>query len=197
MAGRFSLCADLEGELNFTVASMDRPKLELARSLLQEGSSLMSDSELTVRYAIAEDQKDWVAMWRKFLHDKPDEPGDRTTEEKNWSRIMDTTNPLRCLVGIDANGNKVGFILFVVFPFTWSVLDVCYLEDLFVAPEARRKGYARALIDALAEVGRKENWYKIFWMTEADNQPAQRLYDTVARRMDYLRYDLNLVTPSK
>lgn len=157
----------------------------------------MSDSELTVRYAIEADRKDWVAMWRKFLHDKPDEPGDRTTEEINWSRVMNPSNPLRCLIGVDADGKKVGFILFVVFPFTWSVLDVCYLEDLFVAPEARRKGYAKALIEALAEVGRKENWFKIFWMTEADNKPAQKLYNVVAQRMDYLRYDLNLRTPSK
>lgn len=155
----------------------------------------MPDHELTVRYAIPEDQEDWVTMWRKFLHDKPDEPGDRTTEEKNWSRILDPENPLRCLIGIDAHGKKVGFILFVVFPFTWSVLDVCYLQDLFVSPDARRKGYAKALIEALSEVGRKENWFKIFWMTEADNLPAQRLYNMIAQRMDYLRYDLNLGLP--
>ncbi len=157
----------------------------------------MSKSDLIVRYAVAEDQKDWAAMWRRFLHDKPNEPGDRTTEKKNWSRIMDSANPLRCLIGVDGDGNKVGFVLFVVFPFTWSVLDVCYLEDLYVSPDARRKGYASALMEALADVGRKENWYKIFWMTEADNHAAQRLYDTVAERMDYLRYDMNLTAPTK
>ena len=32
-------------------------------------------------------------------------------------------------------------------------------------------------------------------MTQPDNLTAQRLYERVAKRMDYLRYDLNICEP--
>ena len=32
----------------------------------------------------------------------------------------------------------------------------------------------------------------IYWHTEADNVPARRLYDRVARLIGYVRYDISL-----
>jgi GNAT superfamily N-acetyltransferase len=32
---------------------------------------------------------------------------------------------------------------------TWTIGNFCYLEDLFVAPNARNRGVARALIEAV------------------------------------------------
>jgi GNAT superfamily N-acetyltransferase len=85
-----------------------------------------------------------------------------------------------------------GFTLYVTLPFTWSRGEVCYLHDIFVRESARGRGHARAMIERLAAIGRERGWFKIFWMTEADNHRAQRLYDTVAKRMSYIRYDLPL-----
>jgi ribosomal protein S18 acetylase RimI-like enzyme len=86
-------------------------------------------------------------------------------------------------------------VLWNTFPFTWSRSDVAYLQDLYVAPQARGRGHAAALIEALAEIGRARGWYKIFWMTQGHNTAAQRLYDRVALRRDYIRYDLPLREP--
>ena len=61
--------------------------------------------------------------------------------------------------------------------------------------ESRGKGIAQAMIAHLRALGEKAGWFKIFWMTQHDNFTAQHLYDKVAKRMDYIRYDLNVSAP--
>jgi hypothetical protein len=47
-------------------------------------------------------------------------------------------------------------------------------------------------MEALAALGRREGWLKIYWMTQADNVTAQRLYDKLATRSPLVRYDMML-----
>lgn len=148
-----------------------------------------------VRAAIESDRAAFDEMWEDFVSAKPSEPGDRGMAATNWARVMDSGHPLRCIVALDAAGAPQGFTLFVQLPFTWSAGDVCYLEDIYVRPTSRGKGHAKAMIEHLKEIGSKGGWYKIFWMTEADNHAAQSLYEKVAVRMDYLRYDSVLSRP--
>jgi GNAT superfamily N-acetyltransferase len=80
----------------------------------------------------------------------------------------------------------------VLHPHSWSAQLVCYLEDLFVAPDARGSGTAQALIDALAARGRAEGWRRLYWHTHENNYRARALYDRVTPRTDYVRYDIPL-----
>jgi ribosomal protein S18 acetylase RimI-like enzyme len=143
----------------------------------------------TIRAARPDDRAAFLEMWDDFVQTDPNEPGDRGMGPVNWDRIMDPANPLSGLVA-EAEGAPVGFLLYVPLPFTWSQGDVCYLEDIYVHPGARGAGHAARMIAALAAIGRERGWYKIFWMTQAHNAAAQRLYDRVALRRDYIRYDL-------
>jgi GNAT superfamily N-acetyltransferase len=148
-----------------------------------------------VRPAEAQDRPAFLEMWQDFVSLAPDEPGNHSMGEKNWERIMDAATGLQCIVACDGDGTALGFTLFLAFPFTWSRGDACYLQDIFVRAEARGKGVAQAMIEHLRQLGLEAGWFKIFWMTQPDNFAAQRLYDKVARRMDYLRYDLNVGAP--
>ncbi len=148
-----------------------------------------------VRPAEAQDGPAFLDMWQDFVSTAPDEPGNHTMGEKNWERIMDPATGLQCIVAVDGDGLPLGFTLFLAFPFTWSRGDACYLQDIFVRADARGKGVAQAMIEHLRQLGLKAGWFKIFWMTQPDNFAAQRLYDKVAKRMDYLRYDLNVGAP--
>jgi GNAT superfamily N-acetyltransferase len=69
---------------------------------------------------------------------------------------------------------------------------VCYLEDIFVAPQTRGKGAGRALIERLAALGREAGWRRVYWHTHENNFRARRLYDQVVERTDYVRYDFDL-----
>jgi ribosomal protein S18 acetylase RimI-like enzyme len=67
-----------------------------------------------------------------------------------------------------------------------------FLDDLFVAPEARGSGAAEALIRAAAEHGRREGWTKLRWITAQDNARARKLYDRLAVATPWVTYDLDL-----
>ena len=72
--------------------------------------------------------------------------------------------------------------------------NVWVLYDLFVAPEARRKGVARALMDAGTELGKKSGaaWLKL--ETAHTNIPGQTLYESQGWHKDeeFLTYFLAL-----
>ena len=137
------------------------------------------------------DRDGFLAMWQAFTATAPDEPGNPEVGQLNFQRVMDG-GPLRGIVALDESKRLVGFALFLCFPFTWARGDACYLQDIFVTEEARGRGAAGVMIEHLVALGRAEGWFKIFWMTQPDNHSAQRVYERVAQRMDYLRYDLNI-----
>jgi ribosomal protein S18 acetylase RimI-like enzyme len=147
---------------------------------------------MTIRPLAPRDRDAFLAMWDDFVATDPDEPGNRSMGPANWARIEGGI--VEALVAADEDDGPIGFVLFSSFPFTWSQGDVCYMQDLYVAPQARGRGHAAALIAALAGIGRDRGWFKVFWMTQAHNATAQRLYDRVAqRKTNYVRYDLPLV----
>jgi ribosomal protein S18 acetylase RimI-like enzyme len=144
-----------------------------------------------IRPAGAADAPDWFAMWRDFTANGP-EPCAPDAADAAWRRVMDRSDPMKCLVALSGEDRVVGFVLYVTHAYSWSTRLVCYLLDLYVRPEERQQGLGRALIDALADIGREEGWLKIYWMTQADNAAARALYDKVAERSPLVRYDLYL-----
>lgn len=148
-----------------------------------------------VRPAENRDREAFLTMWADFVALAPGEPGNHAMGDMNWERFMDSRNGLRCIVAVDDQDQPCGFTIFLAFPFTWSTGDVCYLQDIFVNSESRGKGFARAMIAHLRAIGEQSGWFKIFWMTQHDNYTAQHLYDQVATRTDYVRYDLMVSPP--
>lgn len=68
----------------------------------------------------------------------------------------------------------------------------CYLEDMFVAPDARGRGIARALIDDLAALARAKGWRRLYWHADQANAPARRLYDSYVQADGHIRYRMVL-----
>jgi ribosomal protein S18 acetylase RimI-like enzyme len=95
------------------------------------------------------------------------------------------------LIARDDAGYAVGFA--TVF-WSWSTLRatrVGVMNDLFVAPEARGRGVAEALIDACLERCRERGASSLGWQTARDNHRAQALYERVGgRREEWVDYSL-------
>jgi GNAT superfamily N-acetyltransferase len=72
---------------------------------------------------------------------------------------------------------------------TWSVSDICYLEDLFVDHDARGLGAGRALIEAVYHAADRAGAGGVYWMTQEFNADGRALYDTLARRTSFIRYE--------
>ena len=62
------------------------------------------------------------------------------------------------------------------------------LNDLFVAPGARRRGIARLLLQSAAEFAREDGALRLELETDRDNAAAQSLY----RRVGWVEYDDSL-----
>jgi GNAT superfamily N-acetyltransferase len=65
--------------------------------------------------------------------------------------------------------------------------DVCYLQDLFTAPEARGLGVGRALIEHVYAEAAKAGSRRVYWQTHEAN-PARKLYDRIAKLTPFRRY---------
>lgn len=98
------------------------------------------------------------------------------------------------LLAIDAQGAALGFTQ--LYPLFSSVRATrkYLLNDLFVAPEARRLGVANALLDAAAAHGRAMGVSGLSLSTAHDNLAAQRLYESKGWVLDteFREYSLAL-----
>ena len=65
---------------------------------------------------------------------------------------------------------------------------VCYLEDLFVLPEARGQGVARRLIEAVFAAADETGASTVYWHTQEFNANGRALYDTLAHRTSFIVY---------
>ena len=74
------------------------------------------------------------------------------------------------------NETPVGFAVFFHNFSTWLGRPGLYLEDLFVKPEARGKGYGRALLVQLAKIARERCCGRMEWAVLNWNDPAIQFY---------------------
>jgi GNAT superfamily N-acetyltransferase len=65
-----------------------------------------------------------------------------------------------------------------------------YLDDLFVAPDARGQGAAEALFTEIDRLARSRDWAIVRWTTADDNYRARPVYDRVPARTTWITYDM-------
>ncbi|MFI6366571.1 GNAT family N-acetyltransferase [Nocardia sp. NPDC050630] len=62
---------------------------------------------------------------------------------------------------------------------TWTGVHGIYLEDLYVKPETRGKGYGKALLAALAEEAVAKGYSRVDWAVLTWNAPAIEFYKSI------------------
>jgi GNAT superfamily N-acetyltransferase len=87
------------------------------------------------------------------------------------------SEPKRAEVILAFEGDApVGFALFFHNYSTWLGRPGLYLEDLFVRPEARGRGYGRRLLAHLAAIARRRGCRRLEWSVLDWNEPAIGFY---------------------
>ena len=83
------------------------------------------------------------------------------------------------VVFAEEEGTVVGFALFFHNFSTFVGRKGLYLEDLFVLPEKRGKGYGKALLKYLARVAVERNCGRMEWICLDWNKPAIEVYRSI------------------
>jgi GNAT superfamily N-acetyltransferase len=135
------------------------------------------------------DHADWRRLWSAYL----DFYKTKLPEEvyaTTWERLFSggEFEPKGFIAHLD--GKAVGLTHYLYHRSGWSLVNNCYLQDLFADPEARGKGVGAALIEAVRQEAAKIGVTNVYWMTHETNAAARKLYDRVARRTGFIEYDL-------
>lgn len=143
-----------------------------------------------IRDATPADRKAFLALWQGYLDYYGVDLAPEVTAA-TWARLLDPASPVKARLA-EVDGQVMGFAIHLHHPSTWVLTEDCYLEDLFVAPEARGKGLGRALIDDLIALARAKGWGRVYWHTRIDNEKARALYNQYVGWDDHIRYRLRL-----
>jgi ribosomal protein S18 acetylase RimI-like enzyme len=152
----------------------------------------MRPGETMVRQATLADLSRLVPLFDGYRHfyGQPSDPAKAEAFLRERLTNRDSVIFLAC----DAHGTAVGFIQ--LYPIFSSVQcrRSWLLNDLFVAPEARRRGVARELMDRARDHGVTSGAAWLMLATQHTNLEAQRLYESLGWRRDeeFLHYELHL-----
>lgn len=95
--------------------------------------------------------------------------------EKNYAEVLIA----------EENEKPVGFALFFHNFSTFVGKPGLYLEDLFVEPDCRGKGYGKALLVELAKIAQERNCGRMEWSVLDWNTPSIEFYKSLgAKPMD-------------
>ena len=145
---------------------------------------------VTVRQIDIQDKASWKELYVAYLKFYESEPVESSTELL-WNRLTKGERAVQGLVAF-SNGEVVGIAHFHYQLSTWSDTSHCYLEDLYVAEDARGKGVASALIAAVEDLAIQNKCSELFWITKENNTVARKLYEQVATLSDFVRYEKKL-----
>jgi GNAT superfamily N-acetyltransferase len=103
-------------------------------------------------------------------------PNDVTATEEQLVNVLFGERPAAEVLLAFEGQSAVGFAVYFYNFSTWLGRAGLYLEDLFVKPEKRGKGYGRALLIELAKIAQDRGCGRMEWAVLDWNEPAIKFY---------------------
>ena len=103
-------------------------------------------------------------------------PDEVTATEEQLVDVLFGERPAAEVLLAFERESPVGFAVYFYNFSTWLGRPGLYLEDLFVKPEKRGKGYGRALLVELAKIARDRGCGRMEWSVLNWNEPAIKFY---------------------
>jgi GNAT superfamily N-acetyltransferase len=104
------------------------------------------------------------------------EPSAVVATEEGLREVLFGAQPAAEVLLALENAEPVGFAVYFHNFSTWLGRPGLYLEDLFVRPEKRGKGYGRALLERLAQIAKERGCGRMEWAVLDWNDPAIHFY---------------------
>lgn len=146
-------------------------------------------SEITIRALHLDDRAQWDVLYQGYatFYNVTQTAQMRDTV---WSWLHDASKDPRGLVAARPDGTLIGLAHFRPFPRPLSATTGCFLDDLFVSPDARGTGAADALIEKVRSIAAGEGWSVVRWITAENNYRGRGVYDRVASKTAWVTYDI-------
>jgi GNAT superfamily N-acetyltransferase len=145
---------------------------------------------ITVRPVKPEDYDAWKPHWDEYnaFYERvgPTALPDEVTQT-TWRRFFDASEPMHCIVA-EREDKLVGICHYIFHRSSARLAPVCYLQDLFTAPDYRGHGIGRALIEGVYERAKGAGSTRVYWLTHSTNTPGRTLYDKVAKNLGFIQY---------
>lgn len=143
--------------------------------------------DIEIRPLRPEDAAEWRRLWTGYLEfyqtTVPEEVYATTFSRLLGDDPQDFSGFL-ALVG----GRPMGLVHFLFHRHCWKIENVCYLQDLYVDPQARGTGLGRKLIEAVYAAADANGTPAVYWLTQDFNTTGRRLYDRIAQVTPFIRY---------
>lgn len=153
----------------------------------------MNGSKVEIRPIVAADKDQWRKLWTGYLDfyesSAPGEVYEATFGRILGDHVADDISfyePRGLLALMD--GEPVGLVHYFYHRHCWRQEHVCYLQDLYAAPESRGTGVGRALIEAVYAAADRDGCPSVYWMTQEFNATARKLYDRIATLTPFIKY---------
>jgi GNAT superfamily N-acetyltransferase len=143
-------------------------------------------ADVIIRPLRFDERADWEPLWNGYQSFYKVAIPDGTTAV-TWARLHDPAEPMGAL-GAYLNGRLCGIVHYIFHRSCWTIGDYCYLQDLFVADNARNRGLGRALIAAVEDKARAAGASRVHWLTHETNAEARILYDQLAEHSGFIQY---------
>ena len=131
-------------------------------------------AELSFRFAVREDTPLILSFIRALAAYEQMADQVIATEELLAEQLFDRGNA-EVLFALE-DGQEVGFALFFHNFSTFLGRAGLYLEDLYVLPEHRGRGYGKALLRQLARIARERGYGRMEWWCLDWNRPSIDFY---------------------
>ncbi|CAN5264070.1 GNAT family N-acetyltransferase [soil metagenome] len=133
------------------------------------------DSALEIKPGTAADVAVILQLIRE-LAEYERAPHDAVATEEGLREVLFGDQPSAQVLIAREGEQPVGFAVYFFNFSTWLGRPGLYLEDLFVRPEVRGKGYGRALLERLAQIAQARGCGRMEWAVLNWNEPAIQFY---------------------
>lgn len=146
---------------------------------------------ISIRPLAQDDYESWSSLYSAYA-DFYRVTQTQEMREKVWAWLLETNNEVAGLLATGEDGKVLGLAHYRSFYRPLSATQGGFLDDLYVIPTARGYGIGKALINAVVQIGRDNDWSIIRWITAEDNLAARTAYDKVAQQTKWVTYDIKL-----
>jgi GNAT superfamily N-acetyltransferase len=133
---------------------------------------------MKIRRAGVDDVNEILALiYELALYEKaPDEA--KATREQIIESFFSEDPKVFCEI-VEVDGAVAGFAIWFLNYSTWQGKHGIYLEDLFIRPQYRGKGYGKALLKHLAQICEDRGYGRFQWWVLDWNEPAIEFYKSL------------------